>query len=159
VRRAALRVLGADLPVGSRRNLRREGHREPSPVAPPPVLCKALRRMISEAKGGSCLTCYGTGEVVTESGAESCPDCYGTGRLPGGGTATEWRIRDVERAHRGTGRESEAEVLWLVHELRRSREALLRIVALCEDVGSAEQLALEVKHAANEVLGLYEPEG
>jgi hypothetical protein len=114
--------------------------------------------MTTEAKGAPCLTCYGTGEVVTESGADSCPDCYGAGRLLSGGAATEWRIRDVERAHRGAGRESEAEVLWLVHELRRSRDALTRIVALCEDAG-AEPLALEVKHAANEVLGLYEPDG
>jgi hypothetical protein len=76
-----------------------------------------------------------------------------------GATATEWRLRDVERSHRGLGRESEADVLWLVHELRRSRDALLRIVAICDDAGSGEQLALEVKHAANEVLGLYCPEG
>jgi hypothetical protein len=114
--------------------------------------------MTPETKGRPCLTCYGTGEVVSENGADPCPDCYGAGRL-GGGATTEWRIRDVERAHRGTGRESEAEVLWLVHELRRSRDALLRIVALCDDVESPAQLALDVKHAANEVLGLYEPEG
>jgi hypothetical protein len=114
--------------------------------------------MTIEPKGGSCLTCYGTGEVVTERGADSCPDCYGAGRPVSGATATEWRLRDVERAHRGAGRESEADVLWLVHELRRSRDALLRIVALCDDSGSSEQLVLEVKHAANEVLGLYSPD-
>jgi hypothetical protein len=106
---------------------------------------------------GACLTCYGTGEVVSESGPQACPDCYGNGKPLGRGTTMEWRLRDVERAHRGSGRESEAEVLWLVHELRRNRDALLRIVARCEDSGEADGLALEIKHLANEVLGLYDP--
>jgi hypothetical protein len=113
--------------------------------------------MTSESSGGSCLTCYGTGEVVTELGGQACPDCYGNGKPFGRGATMEWRLRDIERAHRGSGRESEGDVLWLVHELRRSREALMRIVALCGDAGGGDNLAFEVKHLANEVLGLYEP--
>ena len=105
----------------------------------------------------SCFTCYGSGEVVTEVGPEPCPDCYGSGKPPGRGATMEWRMRDVEHAHRGSGRESEADVLWLVHELRRSREALMRIVARCDDAGRSDELALEVKHLANDVLRLYEP--
>jgi hypothetical protein len=112
--------------------------------------------MTAEPKRRTCLTCYGTGEIVSENGAETCTDCYGAGRSLGGGTTIEWRLRDLERAHRGQGRESEADVLWLVHELRRSRNALLRIMALCEDAGDAEQLALAIRHTANEVLELYD---
>jgi hypothetical protein len=110
--------------------------------------------MTAEPKRRACLTCYGTGEIVSENGAEACTDCYGAGRSLGGFTTMEWRLRDIERAHRGLGRESEADVLWLVHELRRSRDALLRIVAICDDQGTA-QLAHEIKHTANEVLELY----
>jgi hypothetical protein len=108
-------------------------------------------------KTAGCLTCYGTGEVVTEIGAAACPDCYGNGKPMGRGTTLEWRLRDIERAHRGSGRESEADVLWLVHELRKSREALVRVVARCEDEGASD-LSLDVKHLANDVLGLYDPE-
>ena len=107
--------------------------------------------------GEACLTCYGSGEVASEIGPQPCPDCYGDGTPPGRGATMEWRLRDVEHAHRGSGHESEADVLWLVHELRRSRVALTRIVALCEDVGGLDEFALEIKHLANDVLGLYEP--
>jgi hypothetical protein len=115
--------------------------------------------MTEKAKAGACLTCYGTGEVVSENGVAPCGDCYGGGRSLDRGTTMEWRLRDLERAYRGQGRDSEADVLWLVHELRRSREALLRIVALSDDTTDAAQLAHEVKHTANEVLGLYDLDG
>jgi hypothetical protein len=68
----------------------------------------------------------------------------------------EWRIRDVERAHRGSGRESEADVIWLVYELRRHREALIRVVSRCQDANDSDELAMEIKQLAYEVLGLYE---
>jgi len=64
-------------------------------------------------------TCYGAGETVTEAG----------GRLSGLLLARqtvepkhqmEWRLRQIERAYRHSGRETEADVLWLVHEVRRS---------------------------------------
>jgi hypothetical protein len=104
-----------------------------------------------------CLTCYGTGEVVSEVGSQSCPDCYGDGQPVGRGATMEWRLRDIERAQRGSARENELDVMWLVHELRRSREALMRIVARCEEPAESDELALEVRHLANEVLGLYPP--
>jgi hypothetical protein len=120
-------------------------------------LCDAQANMASETSAAPCLTCYGTGEVVTESGPVACPDCYGNGRSLGRSTTVEWRLRDVERAHRRSRCENEPDVLCLVHELRRSREALMRIVARCEDAGGSDDTVLEVKHLANEVLGLYEP--
>ena len=46
---------------------------------------------------------------------------------------------------------------WLVFELRRSREALQRILARCQDEDDGNALAAEVKFVANQVLELYEP--
>ena len=43
---------------------------------------------------------------------------------------------------------------WLIEELRRSREALVRILTRCQD--AEEPLARELQFLANEVLGLYE---
>jgi hypothetical protein len=105
----------------------------------------------------ACLTCYGAGEVVTENGPEACPDCFGEGATLSRGTRIEWRVRDIERAYRNSGRETEADILWLVHELRRSRESLMRIVARCEDADDLGAALRDVKGEANEALGLYEP--
>ena len=104
-----------------------------------------------------CLTCYGAGETVTENGAQACPDCFGEGSALSRGTKLEWRLREIERSHRHSGREAESEVLWLAHELRRSREALVRILARCQDADESDAFARDVKFQANEALGLYDP--
>jgi hypothetical protein len=106
---------------------------------------------------GRCVTCYGSGEIVSEQGPVACPHCFGDGGAISSGARVEWRLREIERLHRGSGLESEADVLWLVHELRRSREALLGIVTLCQDAPEGDSLALDIKYRANEVLALYEP--
>jgi hypothetical protein len=103
----------------------------------------------------TCVTCYGTGEIVSEEGAAVCPDCLGHGLPPERGGAMEWRLREIERAHRGE-RDADPDVRWLVLELRRSREALVRILTLCQDATDAEPVARQVKYIANEILGLYE---
>ena len=105
---------------------------------------------------GRCSTCYGTGELVTEHGPTTCPDCFGDGNPLGRGAKMEWRLREIERAHRGSGLDAEGDVLWLVHELRRCREALLLIVARCQDTDDGDPLAKDVKFRAVEALGLYE---
>jgi hypothetical protein len=105
----------------------------------------------------SCLTCYGAGETITEQGPQVCPDCFGEGSYRSGGTKFEWRLREIERAYRHSGRETEADVLWLVHELRRSREALVRILARCQDADDTDSVARAVKYQANDALGLYDP--
>jgi hypothetical protein len=107
---------------------------------------------MTDPKRPGCATCYGTGEIVTDQGALVCPDCLGRGLPPARGGAMEWRLRDLERAHEGSPQE--ADVRWLIVELRRSREALVRILTLCQD--SEEPLARELQFLANEVLGLYE---
>lgn len=100
-----------------------------------------------------CLTCYGAGETVTERGPEACPDCR-DGALSQT-TRVEWRLREIEGVYRGSGRETESEVLWLVHELRQSRAALLQILALCQDADEGDATVQETKFIANEALGLY----
>ena len=105
----------------------------------------------------TCLTCYGAGETVTERGPEPCPDCMDGAVSPT--TRIEWWLREIEGLYRGSGRETEAEVLWVVHELRQARAALLRILALCQDADEADAIAKETKFLANEALGLYAPKG
>jgi hypothetical protein len=101
-----------------------------------------------------CLTCYGTGEVVTEGGPSVCPDCLGQGGAPKG-EILEWRLREIERAHVGQTHGCEADVRWLVVELRRHREALVQVLTRCQDVSDELPLARELQHVANETLGLY----
>jgi hypothetical protein len=107
--------------------------------------------------GDACLTCYGAGETVTENGPQVCPDCFGEGKALSHGTKLEWRLRDIERTYRAAERETAADVVWLIHELRHSREALLRILALCHDVEGSDPALRDVKYEANQALGLYEP--
>jgi hypothetical protein len=110
---------------------------------------------MSNADG--CLTCYGAGEVVTDGGPSPCPDCFGEGKTLSQSTQVEWRLREIERAYRHSGRETEADVLWLAHELRRCREALLRILSRCQDADDSDATAREIKYQANDALGMYEP--
>ena len=112
--------------------------------------------MESETNRGGCSTCYGTGEIVSEQGATVCPDCFGDGNPLGSGAKMEWRLREIERVHRGSGRDDEADVLWMAQELRRCRDALLHILARCQDAEEGDALATDVKYRANEALGLYD---
>jgi hypothetical protein len=111
--------------------------------------------MERENERGSCSTCYGTGEIVSEQGAAVCPDCFGDGSPLGRGAKLEWRLREIERLHRGSGRDDAADVLWMVDELRRCREALVHILARCQDAEEGDALAADVKYRANEALDLY----
>lgn len=104
-----------------------------------------------------CLTCHGAGETGTEDGPVVCPDCFGDGKPLGRGAKLEWRLRQIERAHLGSRVEGDADVVWLVHELRKSREALVGILTRCQDAEEGDTFAAEVKYRANEALGLYDP--
>jgi hypothetical protein len=110
--------------------------------------------MSTEASRPNCLTCYGKGEVVDDFGPHACPDCGGVGKQLDGSTATEWRLRDIEGGHVGDAHGCEADVRWLAFELRRAREALVRIVSRSQE--SEDELAREVRHMAIEALALYE---
>lgn len=109
-----------------------------------------------ETKSASdCLTCYGKGEIVDDFGPSRCPDCGGGGQQLDGNTQTEWRLRDIEGGHVGTAHGCEADVRWLAFELRRAREALLRIVTRSQDASDDDQLARDVRNYAIEALALY----
>ena len=112
---------------------------------------------MTSAKPGDCLTCYGAGETYSENGPTVCPDCFGGGKPPSRGAALEWRLRQLEKTYRGSGRETESDVVWLIHELRQNREALLAIFARCQDADESDALAKEIRFRANDALGLYEP--
>jgi hypothetical protein len=103
-----------------------------------------------------CQTCYGSGEIVTEHGPVSCPDCYGDGRSAHMGNKMEWRLRDIERTYQGGRHESLADIMWLVHELRQAREALVLILTRCQDAEEDDEVARYVRSRAIAALGLYE---
>ena len=103
-----------------------------------------------------CSTCYGTGEIVTEQGAGVCPDCFGDGNPLGSGQKVEWRLREIERRLGSSGRDDEADILWMAGELRRCREALVHILARCQDADEGDALAADVKYRANDALAIYE---
>lgn len=111
----------------------------------------------AQKPSASCLTCYGTGEVATENGPETCPDCFGAAAKLSQHTKNEWRLSALEQAYRNTGREASADVMWLVHEVRRSQDALVRILARCQDAADSDAVAQYVRFEANEALGFYEP--
>ena len=102
------------------------------------------------------MSCHGTGEIATDCGPAACPDCFGDGRPLGRGARLEWRLRQIERTHRGKGSDDEADILWLVHELRQSREALVGILTRCQDADEGDTFAAEIRYRANETLGLYD---
>lgn len=102
-----------------------------------------------------CKSCQGAGEIGTENGPVACPDCFGEGRQLDSLERTEWHLRDIERAHGGAVHGCEADVRWLIFELRRSREALLQILSRCQD-DETVGLSVELRFLANRALGLYE---
>src|SRR5207247_2230119 len=103
-----------------------------------------------------CNSCQGAGELGTDNGPVVCPDCFGEGRQLDSLERVEWRLRDIEQAHRGSSHGCEADMRWLVFELRRNRESLLKILSQCQDAAESEgTLAADVKYAANQALGLY----
>jgi hypothetical protein len=66
---------------------------------------------------------------------------------------TERRLRDIEQRYAGAP-DVGADVAWLVHELRQSRSALLRIMARCQDAPE-ESLAQEIGNWVNDVTRMY----
>ena len=88
-----------------------------------------------------CLTCQGSGEVGTDSGPEPCPDCFGGGGAVTPGARVEWRLSRIETRATRLDAETAADLRWLIHEVRRSRAALLQILARCQDADDSDQTA------------------
>ena len=105
-----------------------------------------------------CSTCYGTGEVSGVHGPERCADCGGLGTMPTGMTLTERRLRDLERAYERRGGEVEADVRWLVGEVRRAHHALVQILAAAHEASDDDASATQVRCLANDVLRVYPKE-
>ena len=102
-----------------------------------------------------CKSCHGTGEVGSDGGPDRCPDCGGVGYLPSAHVLVEWRARDIERAHAGTAGSTGGDVRWLLAELRRSRDALMEISALAQEL-EENPISARIRYAANNALRLYE---
>lgn len=106
----------------------------------------------------NCLTCHGTGETVTGGAPEACPDCFGEGKTRRGEARLEWRLRAIERGYAShADAETRTDVTWLVHELRRSHAALVRILARCQDAEDTHPLARELMRDAIDALDMYDP--
>src|SRR5512145_3300947 len=103
----------------------------------------------------SCQTCYGTGGIVGENGPEDCPDCQGDGTAALGGNRYEWRLIDLENAFRRANAEGLPDVVWLIHEVRQARKALMAILTRCQDAKSDDELARYVRNQAMTALALY----
>lgn len=108
-----------------------------------------------QERSDGCQTCYGTGEIVTEHGAVNCPDCYGDGVSANHGSKMEWRLRELEKIYR-SNHASFADVMWLVCEVRKAREALVLILTRCQDADDSDEIARYARTRAMEALGLYD---
>ena len=105
----------------------------------------------------TCLTCDDSGEIGTDGGPEPCPDCFGGGSAVTAQARTEWRLARIESGLARLDRDTQADVRWLLHELRRCRSALLQILSRCQDADGDDDLARAAKYAANAALELYPP--
>jgi hypothetical protein len=110
---------------------------------------------MTQPANGTCITCHGAGEIPTDLGPEICPDCQGDPRSPGQRQLLEWRLRDIERVHVGEDHPCQSDVRWLVHEVRRNRDALVQILSMCLDAEPGP-LAAEIKYIVNATLEFYE---
>ena len=104
----------------------------------------------------SCQSCMGSGEAASDFGPVDCADCGGAGFLPSKSVLVDWRSRDIEHAL-ARGREvREADVRFLLSELRAARAALIDVVALAHDAQDPDAIAPRIRFTANRALGLYE---
>jgi hypothetical protein len=105
----------------------------------------------------ACGTCHGEGVIPAEIGPTTCPDCGGTDTLPTRDVLIDWRIAEIERVHAKASDEVSPHVRWLAFELRRSRQALVQVFALSQELEEQNPIAQRIRFVANDALGLYEP--
>ncbi len=109
-------------------------------------------------KANACLTCYGQGEVVNDFGSAPCPDCGGAGTLPAQNVLADWRISAIEQHYNGDPSQAAQDVGWLAFELRRTRHALMQVLALAQDGAQDSAVAQRIQFLANDALGVYRAE-
>jgi hypothetical protein len=66
----------------------------------------------------------------------------------------ETRLRDIEQRYLGTP-DVDADLAWMLFELRRARAALLRILTRCQDVADDDALAAEIRFYVLESTDIY----
>ena len=114
-----------------------------------------MQDFMKEDRAEKCVSCYGEGVISGITGPEPCPDCGGVGALPSSNTLAERRLRDLESEYARHGGQIESDMRWLVDEVRRSRHALIQILAAAQDADSEDVLAARVRFLANGAIGLY----
>lgn len=108
-----------------------------------------------EATPDRCNSCHGTGETASEFGMASCPDCGGAGYLPSPHVRVEWRARDIELAHASGTTAVARDVRFLLAELRRSRDALMEVASLANELDE-NAIVSRLKFTVTRALRLYE---
>ena len=103
-----------------------------------------------------CITCFGTGEVGGERGPEDCRDCHGTGELASAASVFEDRLRRIEKSASRVDGELQSDLRWLMFEARKSRSALIQVLAAGQELDDEDPLVKKIRFAANEALWLYE---
>lgn len=109
-------------------------------------------------KSNACLTCYGEGEVSGDYGSTACPDCGGAGILPPQNVLADWRISAIEKHYHGQPTQAAQDINWLAFELRRTRHALMQVLALAQDAAQDSAVAHRIQFLANDALCVYRPE-
>jgi hypothetical protein len=102
-----------------------------------------------------CHSCHGTGETASEFGMASCPDCGGAGYLPSPHVRVEWRARDIELAHASGTTAVARDVRFLLAELRRSRDALMEVASLVNELDE-NAIVSRLRFTVSRALRLYE---
>jgi hypothetical protein len=108
-----------------------------------------------ESPPDRCHSCHGTGETASEFGMASCPDCGGAGYLPSPHVRVEWRARDIELAHASGTNAVARDVRFLLAELRRSRDALMEVSSLVNELDE-NAIVSRLRFTVARALRLYE---
>ncbi len=114
-----------------------------------------MHNFMNQDRPDKCASCYGEGVISGIAGPQPCPDCGGVGALPSSNTLAERRLRDLETEYARHGGQTESDMRWLVDEVRRSRHALVQILAAAQDADPEDGLASRVRFLANGAIGLY----
>jgi len=113
--------------------------------------------LATESSAAQCLTCYGNGEAASDWGVTACPDCGGCGTLPAADVLVEWRMRAIEKNYAHGDGDVARDVAWLAFELRRARQALVKIMTVAQaDAAEDDALATRIRFLVNDALHLYE---
>lgn len=110
---------------------------------------------MKQLEEGTCLTCLGGGEVSSERGLESCPDCDGTGKIGDIFRRNEHRLREIEKKVARQEGQAATDSRWMISELRRCRDALLKVMTAAQDGSQGDDLLRRIQFEANDALGVY----